>query len=30
MSPVLKAIIGLLVALAAAWIWHGPSAMAKG
>ena len=24
MPPVLKAIIGLLVALAAAWIWHGP------
>jgi hypothetical protein len=24
MPPVVKAIIGLLLALAAAWIWHGP------
>lgn len=24
MSPVLKATVGLLVALAAAWIWHAP------
>ena len=24
MPPILKAILGLLLALAAAWIWHGP------